>query len=744
LICAKQIGASLHGRVIDARSGEPIAKVKLNIVGAAQSATTDEHGTFRFQDLQPGELSLYITTVGYGLVKKAITVKQGDNAGVEIALNQEAATLTDQVTVTAETYGVTETNAASEKTLNKTELQELSKVVISDPLRAVQALPGVTANDDLHAEFAVRGADYRRVGVYVDGILTDNFLHFIQGNGPEHVSLSVINTETLREVSLLSGAFPAKYGDSTAAVLNLGTRDGNRVKPTFRFTTGLQIGTSGVADGPLAGKRGTWLVAARSSLLDYVARLADKVADGNSDPDADNVDFNDVQGKGVYDFTAKHQVGVASFLSVLNLDEAQNQAANPNLVFKARSYNLLTSVFWNYTPNAQFFAQTRVFRTRTNLKYTNQGEAIISDRPRTQFGLRTDLNFLARPAHRFEGGLYVREITATKITSIFPTLPAGAPQALERFNKHTVEQGYYLQDTFTNARSGFSMTGGARVDHNSLTGETRFSPRAAFAQSLGNRWTIRAGFGRYYQFPDFAFLFGQLGNPNLRAERATHYNASVERTFGNRFRILAEVYDREDRDLFFSFAEPRLESNQVTVARFPFRNSLLGYARGIELTLQRRSANRLSGWISYSYAQTGLRDEQSGLKFVSDFDQRHTVNLYESYRFTETFNVSGQWRYGSGLPIPGFFSSSGADLVLASARNLVRLPAYSRVDMRANKAFFFEKWKLTLSIELLNVTNHRNLRYPVIDGLNMITGRISYRFGDTMKVLPAVGISIEF
>ena len=119
---------TLHGRVVDARSGEPVAKVKIIVSGSSQSTTTDESGAFILPDIQPGEIDLYITTVGYGLVKKTITVKETDTAAVVIALNQEAATLTEQVTVTAEPYAVTETNAPSEQTLNKTELQDLSKV----------------------------------------------------------------------------------------------------------------------------------------------------------------------------------------------------------------------------------------------------------------------------------------------------------------------------------------------------------------------------------------------------------------------------------------------------------------------------------------------------------------------------------------------------------------------------------------------------------------------------------------
>lgn len=74
----------------------------------------------------------------------------------------------------------------------------------------------------------------------------------------------------------------------------------------------------------------------------------------------------------------------------------------------------------------------------------------------------------------------------------------------------------------------------------------------------------------------------------------------------------------------------------------------------------------------------------------------------------------------------------------------VPIPTYSRVDLRANKAFLFKKWKLTLSAELLNVTNHKNFRVPVIDGIDLMSGRVFRHFGETMPVLPALGVAIEF
>ena len=251
------------------------------------------------------------------------------------------------------------------------------------------------------------------------------------------------------------------------------------------------------------------------------------------------------------------------------------------------------------------------------------------------------------------------------------------------------------------------------------------------------------GGGRYYQFPDLERLFGRLGNSNLRAESATHYNFSVERFFGDRMRVLAEVYDREDRNLFFSLSEPRLMNNIVTFDEFPFHNGLNGYARGFELTLQRRSANKLGGWVSYAYSRTRLQDSQTGLRFVSETDQHHTLNAYASYRITDEWNISGEWRYGSGPPIPGFYVHVGMNYFLTDQRNLVRVPDYSRVDVRVSKAFLFKRWKLTVTGEVINLLNKENLRFAGFDGF-AANGRVFGRLDRLLPILPSAGVVIEF
>lgn len=744
---------TLHGRVVDAGTGEPVAKVKVLVNGRGPNATTDENGVFTLRDLQPGEVELYVTAVGYGLIKKTVTVKDGENTEKDIALSQEAAALTEQITVTADHYEKTETNAASEQSLNKSEIQTLSMVLLGDPLRASQALPGVTANNDLRSDFAVRGAGFNRIGIYIDGILTDGFVHrLIETDTTDELSVSIINPDTINEVSLLSGAFPVKYGDNTAAVLKLETREGNRIRPTGRFSTGV-LTTSGVVDGPLRKGRGSWLLAGRTTSFDYLQRLVERITNTGrsqtSQDDNGNLDFSDMQGKAIYDLSPHHQLGISAIIGFFQGDQGdKNRSLNldkPEAIDKQDSRNLLVNAHWNYTPSARLFAQTRLYYLDTSYNNTNQEKLTLDDRERTYFGVRNDVSFLAPHSQHIEAGLYVRHVQAEKLTNFFQASQPLAARTLESFDSRAIEQAYYAEDTWNSEHLNLALTGGGRIEHSDLTGETLASPRAAVSFAPGSDWRFRAGVGRYYQFPDFDRLFGFLGNPSLRSESATHYNVSVERQLGSRTRVLAEIYDREDRDLIFSLSEPRLEAGLVTTTASLLRNSLDGYARGIELSLQRRSANGLTGWVSYAYSKTLLRDKQDGLSFPSDFDQLHTLNMYGNYRFTETFNLSGEWRYGSGTPWIGFLQREGSGLALGTERNQVRVPNYSRVDLRANKAFLFKKWKLTLSGEVLNVLNHKN-EFNVESNLIRFrsTGRFVSGLRESFRILPSVGVTIEF
>jgi hypothetical protein len=452
--------------------------------------------------------------------------------------------------------------------------------------------------------------------------------------------------------------------------------------------------------------------------------------------------FADGQGKVSYDITKLDQVGFSFIIGNLTFDRNRDRnLLGFNQVFRGNTKNLMANGFWTRTAGPYFFVQTRVFGLRSTFKNTNRNDNTLQDGSRSQFGARLDVSY-QRNANHLEGGLYIRRLSVDSADTFFDFFN-GLPVVSLSFEHSGVEQGYYVQDTWTSERRGLALTGGVRVEHSGATSETLLSPRGSFTWTIDKTWKLLLGAGRYHQFPDFEQMFGRLGNAQLKSEHATHFNVGVEHSLGNRTRILAEVFDREEHGLFFSLNEPRLFQGFVTFNEFPFQNSLDGYARGFEVTVQRRSANRLAGWISYAYARTELTDAPDALVFPSDTDQRHTVNAYANYRFNDTWNLSSELRYGSGQPIPGFFGQDSQGYFLTHDRNQTRVPYYNRIDVRLSKTFLFKKWKMTLTGEVLNVLNRNNVRYEGFDFFTG-TGRVIGQLDRVFPILPSAGVVVEF
>jgi len=231
-------------------------------------------------------------------------------------------------------------------------------------------------------------------------------------------------------------------------------------------------------------------------------------------------------------------------------------------------------------------------------------------------------------------------------------------------------------------------------------------------------------------------------------ERSTHYVAAFERRLDSQTRLRIEAYDREDHGILDApDVYPRPQAGVVTwPASAPrWTNAYDGYSRGLELVLQRRSASRLTGWVGYTLGYNRERDLMTGTWFTSDTDIRHAVNPYESYRVTPSINLSAHFNHATGSPIPGYFSVSdftAEDSTVVDARNTSRMPAYQRLDLRVNKSFVHNRWKMTLYAEALNATNHRNLRYMGVGG--NLRDQAWPGLGSMAPLLPSVGLFVDF
>jgi hypothetical protein len=748
------IPATLHGRVVDAQTGTPVARVTV-LVDGVKAAETDDRGEFI---VTPAEaqakgnvagakaaparprVEVMITAVGYGFVKRMVDVGDGRTELGTLALNRESASVSELVTVT----GVSARDAdTAVRSLTKSDLQALSMVLIDDPLRSVHALPGVVANNDLRAEFSLRGAAFDQIGVYVDGVRTGGFVHLLSDSGTtDQLTVSIVNQDTIASAALTPGVTPVAAGGLTAGVLELETREGNRERVTVHGSTGF-ITTSGVVEGPLPAAKGSWLLSGRTTRADYVNQAVDRAVHGPKTPDENQLQFGDVHGKVVFDLTPRQQVGISALAGVFTneqgaTDRAQG-AGDPNFVDRARSGNWLRSVNWRYTPGSRVFAQVRLFGAGSTYTERTQDGFSLTDNAHRATGVRADATFQVSSRHLATAGVYVQSAEERTRTTYFTT-PTQSSE-LGAFSARRSEVSFYAEDQWSAGR--LTATAGVRVDR--IAGETLVSPRVRAALRIGDGWLLRGAAGMQAQAPPMPALLGLLGNPDLRAARAIEVDAGVEKRLSPHTTLTIDLFRRHDRDQFFALAEPRLEHGQVTTDIHSFQNSLDGRAHGVEVAIRRDSASRLSGWIGYAYGMTRFTDRLDSLTFPGDEDQRHTINTFGSFRLSGTLALIAQWRYGSGTPRPGFLQPSGTMLELGPERNTVRLPHYERLDLKVRKVFVWGRRTFTLSGEVINVLGTDNEYNAHSTILSLVqTGRYISGLRRSFGVVPAIGLSIRF
>lgn len=716
---ASASAASITGIVADARTGEPLSGATVDILTSRQSVRTGSDGTFTLPDTGGGELRIRVTMPNYAPVNQTIPAGAAP-VEIRVLLPEDASSPRAAVTVVASPFEDVEPVTAVEHTLNKTEIQAMGTNVFADPLRSVQAMPGITVADDKRGEISIRGAGFSQVGIQMDGVLLEGFLHQLSGddlsNGRDRATVSVLSTDRIASVSVLTGPMPASQGLATAGMVNLFTRDGSRDRTHFRLSTGIQLGTSFVLDGPI-GRRASYLIGGRGSALEYIGRAtSDEVrAKGG-------VLFEDGQAKLVVDASVRHRLSMSLVGGRFRADDPKRDPLfGRNTVSKGDSFNGAAIATWDWTVSPKLFARTRLFRLRTNLRARNLESILLARFPASQYGGRQDWSFNAG-RHRAEFGVYVRSMHGEQSVNAFLG-PQIQPTPVDFFRGDTTQKSYYAQDTIA-ITEGVHLTLGGRAESDRLTSRTHFLPRASFSWRLGAAGTFRAGFAQHGQFPAFSDLLGRFGNRTLTAPRATHYSASLEHPFGERARLLLEVFRREDRNQIWTLSEPRVVAGRVREDPALPLNSASGTADGFEVMLQRRSGNRFSGWMSYGYLRTRYRESVSGLRFPSDLDQRHSLNAFAVYRLSGSWTLNSVWRRGSGQPYAGFIRRAPDGFFLDSERNALRLRAYDRWDLRVSKTMRWKRALITLSAEALNVLNHGNLDFYGVERYDSRTGRI--------------------
>lgn len=752
LMTAPSWAAQIKGQVANAIGGEALGKVEVLILETHLAAVTSGDGRFEISNLAPGKYTLRLNAVGYRLLNIPFTISTAaDVKEFSITMAPDNFHHTDRVEVHGDAFQIADSPATAELNLTPTEIRETSTVFADDPFRAVQTLPGVSAegNNEFFAQFSVTGEPFSNIGVYIDDVLVLNPFHQI-GNFSEGASLGVLTSEVVEEMKLLPVAYPEKFGDGGGAALDIHTREGSRSAPQFRLTAGIAASEI-LGEGELgSARKGSWLASARKSYINWLVH--GRVGD------AADVGFEDGDLKLNYDLTARQSIHLFANDGHTNM-AVSNAASLPDFEYASgRSDFTLGRVGWRLSASPRLLVEARgAYIREPDQLFNNLNVQLEKDDHREWVG-GAGITWSWANDQVLQAGWTERQLRDSQQLLSFVNDGTTVTQAAAGTG---LRQSGYAQQASGLFSGRVHVLGSVRWDSLSGYGIHPLSPQISLAVHAARSTELQFAAGRYQQFNSPPLESGNFCYPLwFMPEKADHFTASVEHRLGENARIRLQAFDRQDS---WPLGVQRGFNGQIMLPPCPAFDALpsstyqRNYSRGVQLILQRRSANRLSGWLGYTLARARERQFEVptpvppyNFSFDTPYyptleDQRHTLNVFAMYRLHPSLNLSGKFLFGSGFPVPsGTYIQVGNGQYVAVGLNETRLGNYERLDLRVDKDWGFRGGKLTLYAEVLNVTNHYNARYYYSSGIDPATGQAVVKTLQGLPVTPTAGVAVQF
>jgi hypothetical protein len=740
--------AEIKGKITNAVGGEALGRVEVVVLETKTSAVTSISGEFDLPNLAPGTYTLRLNAVGFRMLTIPFTLAlPADVKEFSITMVPDNFHHTDKVEVHGDVFQAEDSPATTEMNLTASEIRETSTVFADDPFRAVQTLPGVSAagNNEFFAEFSVMGAPFSSVSIYIDDVLVPNPFHEI-GNFAEGASLGVLTSEVVEEMKLMPAAYPEKFGAAAGAALDVHTREGSRGKPLFRLSAGIAASEILAEGGLGSARKGSWLVSARKSYINYLIK--------NRVQGAADVGFYDGDVKVIYDVAPRQNVNF--FATGGHTDMHDSTATEINSFASGRSDFALARAGWRWAVSPHLLVDARAAFFREPEELRNPSNQILQTADHQEWVGGTGVTWNWASDDVLEAGWTTRRV-AESLSQVTYT-DNGGSSGFEVSGAAFRYSGY-AQQSASLGKGRIHFLGGVRWDTLQQLDTHPFSPQASVAIRATATTEFQLAAGRYQQFPALEEWSNECNALVGMPEKSDHYTAAVEQRFGENTRLRLQAFDRQD-----AFSVAQIPGQTVLQISGPCQHSaepvpnttfLRNYSRGVQLVLQRRSANRLSGWLGYTLARAQQRESSYTNSFYpcppfcpsstpyspSLEDQRHSLNVFAMYRLTSSLNLSGKFLYGSGFPVStGEFVQVGTTLEPVGTGTL-RFP-YLRLDVRADKDWVFKRWKLTLYGEVLNLTNHYNSRF--VYSSIIVNGQAQVRTLQGLPITPTAGLAFQF
>jgi hypothetical protein len=746
---AQQFTQTIKGVITDKVSEKPLSGATITVIGTSIGAQTNSEGRYNLLNVPVGRVLLAVTYVGYkDIAIPEVLVTVGKEVIIDVSMDQNVKqenAIVVKSTKVKKGAASNEYATASARSFNVDEVTRFAGGR-NDPSKLVSNFAGVIANNDNRNDIVVRGNSPAGVLWRIEGIPSPSPNHY-STLGTTGGPVSALNTNALKTSDFYTGAFPAEFGNATAAVFDIQLRTGNADKHERTMQLNLFSGLEAMLEGPLSkNKNGaSYLVGYRYSFAAIGGTLGLNVGTAAIPKYQDWV-YNIQLPKGKAGKLNLFGMGGISSIDFIGkeIDSTDFFARQDQDAYAKNGFSTFGAKHTidlgkkTYLRTVATYSLTRndydAFQFEKPLNYNKKWQITdVRDRTKT-FRVNSFINSKTSSQLNWRVGVTGEFYNlSTKVLD-----KDGQPEAAPFIELRSYNDNFNLLQAFAQGKyavnNNLSFTAGVHGMYFSLNKKSIIEPRAAVTYKFNNNNSLYLSYGLHGQlqpFPVYLFERNALSpiidktNRDLDFTKAHHYVMGYEARIKTDWRIKTELYYQslnsvpvEQNPSGFSML------NAGTDFIFPdktgLRNNGTGTNKGIELTIEK--------FLSKGYYL---------LTSVSIFDSKYKgsdkIERNAAFNYGQVFNVLAgkEWKMGKNKKnaftldmrlssIGGKYTTpvnlaaslaTGIEVLDEAKYNADRLSGYFRFDTKFGFRVNSKKKRISHSfyLDLQNVTNQENI-----------------------------------
>lgn len=761
---------TISGTVQDGETGEKLIGATVYESQLQKGTGTNVYGFYSLS-LAAETVELSFSYVGYEPQKFRLTL----TADTRLEVSLKPVTLLGEAVIESESDSKVEESQMSTITLDMSKVASLPVLLGErDVLKTLQLLPGVQSGTEGASGIYVRGGGPDQNLILLDGVPVYNASHLFG-------FFSVFNSDAIRNVELIKGGFPARYGGRTSSVIDIRMKEGNSKEFKGEGSIGL-ISSKLTLEGPIWKDRTSFLVSGRRTYIDFLTR---PIIAANAENAGGGYYFYDLNGKINHKINDDNRLFLSLYhgkdRAYINYSEQsfgytekfESDLSWGNSIVALRWNNILSpKLFANYTATYSRYKFSTSFDFRTDDPNANEFDATnftyfsgIND-----FGAKADFDFFPKPDHyiRFGGG-YTYHVFSPGVNE--NSISDQTSSTTFRYGSADV----YANEVFSYAEDDWRVSEKFKINvglhHAAFFVQKRtyqgLQPRLSGRYLINKKLSIKGSYARMYQFLHLLTNVG-IGLPTdlwlpatdaVKPQISDQVALGVSHDIGSDYALSGEVYYKWMQNLIEYKDGASFQGTGTNWENLVESGD--GTAYGLELLLEKKRG-ALTGWIGYtlSWSWRDFENLNFGEPFYYRYDRRHDIGAAATYTVSDRFDFGVVWVYGTGnaisLPTTRFNNYPNIpsidpegnmigpynDVDYFENRNDYRMPAYHRLDIVFNLHKKTKYGERTWNLGLYNAYNRQN-PFFLYFSTNEVGERGLFQIS-LFPVLPAITYNFKF